>query len=54
MKNNFNDDIDYFYNNYKRATAKGKPNPRALKNLIIALEVNEIYLTTKQDGNTIR
>jgi hypothetical protein len=54
MENNFSDDIDYFYNNYKRATAKGKPNPRALKNLIIALQTNEIYLIAKQNGNTIR
>lgn len=49
-----NQDLEYLFNSYIRGTAKGKPNKRGLKNLILALEANEIYLIAKQNGNIIR
>lgn len=41
------DDLKYLFNQYLKAVDRGKPAPRAAKNLILALEANEIYLHIK-------
>lgn len=41
------DDIKYFMDKYFAATQNGKTNPRAYRNLILALSAREIYLELK-------
>jgi len=37
-------DLQYLFDKYIEGTRIGKPNQRGFKNLILALEANEIYL----------
>ena len=42
-----NDDLKYLFDLYLNSINRGKQAPRAAKNLILALEANEIYLHMK-------
>lgn len=50
-------DLEYIFNNYIRATEKGKPNYRAAKQIKDMLEARELYLTKlskKSKGKNIK
>jgi len=40
-------DIKYLFEKYISATSKGRSNPRAYRNLVVALSAREIYLELK-------